>query len=210
MWGAPALELTKIAIHQNQITASIKHHKTSIPDRQGVATAGFGLSKDPALRRPWVPTPPIKNLTISDRSYGDTPLIISFWAPRSLWWIHHQSHLKTSTSRFSTMESSSWYLGSAMWCHMHEQRVNHCMANWPTLGQKKEASVWIKTHVCMYMFGNDFDDFWCSAAGKRSHVRLRMVSCSCRSFFSLSSSWWWIIDHAHAMWIQADSRSWPS
>ena len=151
MWGAPALELTKIAIHQNQITASIKHHKTSIPDRQGVATAGFGLSKDPALRRPWVPTPPIKNLTISDRSYGDTPLIISFWAPRSLWWIHHQSHLKTSTSRFSTMEKFllvpglsnvmpyAWAKGQPL----HGELTN----TWP-----KEGGICVDKDACVHVY----------------------------------------------------------
>lgn len=52
-------------------------------------------------------------------------------APRSLWWIHAQSRLRTSISRFSTMDFSSWYLGSAIWCH--EQRVNHWMANWSAL-----------------------------------------------------------------------------
>ena len=46
-------------------------------------------------------------------------------------------------------------------------------------------------------------------ARRWSRVRLRMVSCSCRSLFSLSSSWWRVVENhapmpSGSIWIHSD------
>ena len=123
MWGAPASQTVKVL---RPPPFRFEQRPSSQPEGQG----GSNPSHE-------------NDLTISDR-YGETPISKYFLlrAPRSLWWIH-QSHLKTSISRFSTMESSSWYLGSAMWCHMS-------MAGQPLHGEF--TSTWPKeggTCVCI-------------------------------------------------------------